>query len=62
MLGNNNHAKKTGIMSSVYPSTSSTYWSTYKNRFTEYKPIGSAGLSGGWMNIQPATPKHTKSA
>jgi hypothetical protein len=71
MLGNNNNVnnnnnnttnnKKTGIMASVYPTTKPTYPSSYANRFTQ-NPIGSPGLTGGWMNIKPASSNHTKSA
>jgi hypothetical protein len=60
---NTNNNKKMGVMASVYPTTKPTYQlSSYKNRFTQ-NPIGSPGLSGGWMNIKPASSsKHTKSA
>ena len=63
MLGaNNNNNKKMGIMASVYPTTKPTYSTAYDNRFAQYTPIGSPGLTGGWMNIKSASPKHTKSA
>lgn len=68
MFGNNNNAnnnnnnKKMGVMASVYPTTKPTHSTTYDKRFTEYKPIGNPGLSGGWINIQHSSPKHTKSA
>jgi len=58
---NNNNNKKMGIMASVYPTTKPSYLSSYENRFVQ-NPIGSPGLTGGWMNIQPASSKHTKSA
>ena len=60
---NNNNNKKMGIMASVYPTTKPIYSTAYENRFAQ-NPIGSPGLSGGWMNIKPAstTSKHTKSA
>ena len=58
---NNNNNKKMGFMASVYPTTKPTYLSSYANRFIQ-NPIGSPGLSGGWMNIKPETSKHTKSA
>jgi len=58
---NNNNNKKTGFMASVYPTTKPIYSSSYENRFAQ-NPIGSPGLTGGWMNVQPASPKHTKSA
>lgn len=65
MFGSNNNNttnKKMGVMASVYPTTKPTYSSTYDNRFAQYTPIGSPGLTGGWMNIKPAASKHTKSA
>lgn len=60
---NTNNNKKMGVMASVYPTTKTTYQlSSYWNRFTQ-TPIGSPGLSGGWMNIKPASSSnHTKSA
>jgi hypothetical protein len=58
---NTNNNKKMGVMASVYPTTKPTYLSSYGNRFVQ-NPIGSPGLSGGWMNIKPETSKHTKSA
>jgi hypothetical protein len=59
---NNNNNKKMGVMASVYPTTTPIYSSAYKNRFTQ-NPIGSPGLTGGWMNITSASsPKNTKSA
>jgi hypothetical protein len=66
MSGNNNNAnnnnnKKMGVMASVYPTTKPTYLSSYDNRFVQ-NPIGNPGLGGGWINIQPASSKHTKSA
>ena len=66
MFGTNNNNinnnKKMGVMASVYPTTKPTYQSSsYENRFVQ-NPIGSPGLSGGWMNIKPETSKHTKSA
>ncbi len=66
MLGNNNNNtnnnKKMGVMASVYPTTKPIYSTAYKNRFTQ-NPIGSPGLTGGWMNIKLASsPNHTKSA
>ena len=52
-----------GVMASVYPTTKPIYSAAYDNRFAQYKPIGSPGLGGGWMNIKPASSsKHTKSA
>ena len=74
MLGSNNNTnnnntdtnnnKKMGVMASVYPTTKPIYSTAYDNRFAQYKPIGSPGLGGGWMNIKSAstTSKHTKSA
>ena len=72
MLGNNNNNnnntdtnnnKKMGVMASVYPTTKHIYSAAYDNRFAQYKPIGSPGLGGGWMNIKSASSsKHTKSA
>jgi hypothetical protein len=62
MFGANNNNKKMGIMASVYPTTKPTYSTAYDNRFAQYTPIGSPGLSGGWLNIKPASSKHTKSA
>lgn len=59
---NNNNNKKMGVMASVLPTSKPTYLSSYANRFSQYTPIGSPGLTGGWMNIKPASPKHTKSA
>jgi len=59
-----NNNKKMGVMASVYPTTKPTYQSSsssYGNRFVQ-NPIGSPGLSGGWMNIKHETSKHTKSA
>ena len=61
-INNNNNNKKMGIMADVYPRSKPTCSSTYDNRFAQYTPIGSPGLSGGWMNIQPVSSKHTKSA
>ena len=59
---NNNNNKKMGVMASVYPTTKPTYQSSsYTNRFIQ-NPIGSPGLSGGWMNIKSASSNHTKSA
>lgn len=59
---NTNNNKKMGVMASVYPTTKPTYLSSYVNRFIQ-NPIGSPGLTGGWMNIKPASSsKHTKSA
>ena len=60
---NTNNNKKMGVMASVYPTTKPTYQSpSYGNRFAQ-NPIGSPGLSGGWMNIKPASSSnHTKSA
>jgi hypothetical protein len=58
----NNNNKKMGVMVSVFPTTKPTYLSSYANRFTQ-NPIGSPGLTGGWMNIKPASSSnHTKSA
>jgi hypothetical protein len=52
-----------GIMASVYPTTKPTYSSSYENVVVQYKPIGSPGLGGGWMNIKSdSSSKHTKSA
>jgi hypothetical protein len=52
-----------GIMASVYPTTKPTYSSSCENVVVQYKPIGSPGLGGGWMNIKSASSsKHTKSA
>jgi len=60
---NNNNNKKMGVMAEVYPTTKPTDSLTYENRFVQYKPIGSPGLGGGWMNIKSASSsKHTKSA
>ena len=56
-----NNNKKMGVMASVYPTTKPTYMSSYVNRFAQ-NPIGSPGLTGGWMNIKPTASKHTKSA
>ena len=59
---NTNNNKKMGVMASVYPTTKPTYLSSsYENRFAQ-NPIGSPGLTGGWMNIKPASSNHTKSA
>ena len=58
---NENNNKTLGVMASVYPTTKPTYLSSYANRFAQ-NPIGSPGLTGGWMNIKPASSKHTKSA
>ena len=61
---NNNNNKKMGVMASVYPTTKPPGSSSYGNIFSQYKPIGSPGLGGGWMNIKSAstTSNHTKSA
>ena len=71
MLGNNNNNnnntdtnnnKKMGVMASVYPTTKPIYSTAYANRFTQ-NPIGSPGLTGGWMNVKSASSSnHTKSA
>lgn len=62
MFGSNTtNNKKMGVMASVYPTTKPIYSSAYENRFAQ-NPIGSPGLTGGWMNIKSASPKHTKSA
>jgi hypothetical protein len=69
MLGNNNNKtnnnitnnNKKGVMASVYPTTKPIYSTAYENRFAQ-NPIGSPGLTGGWLNVQPASSKHTKSA
>ena len=65
MFGSNNNNttnKKMGVMASVYPTTKPIYSTAYKNRFTQ-NPIGSPGLTGGWMNIKSeSSEKHTKSA
>ena len=58
---NNNNNKKMGVMASVYPTTKPIYSTAYENRFAQ-NPIGSPGLTGGWMNIKSASSKHTKSA
>ena len=59
---NTNNNKKMGVMASVYPTTKPIYSTAYKNRFTQ-NPIGSPGLTGGWMNIKSdESEKHTKSA
>lgn len=62
MFGSNNNNKKMGVMAAVYPTTRPSDILTYENRFAQYKPIGSPGLSGGWMNIKSASSKYTKSA
>ena len=59
---NINNNKKMGVMASVYPTTKPTEPLSYENRFAQYKPIGSPGLGGGWMNIKSESSKHTKSA
>jgi hypothetical protein len=58
---NNNNNKKMGVMASVYPTTKPIYSTAYENRFVQ-NPIGNPGLGGGWVNIKPASSKHTKSA
>ena len=59
---NTNNNKKMGVMASVYPTTKPIYSTAYANRFTQ-NPIGSPGLTGGWMNVKSASsPNHTKSA
>ena len=61
MFGSNNN-KKMGVMASVYPTTKPIYSAAYENRFAQI-PIGSPGLTGGWMNIKStSSSKHTKSA
>ena len=61
-IDNNNNNNKMGVMASVYPTTKPIYSTAYKNRFTQ-NPIGSPGLTGGWMNIKSSSSsKHTKSA
>ena len=58
----NNNNKKMGVMDSVYQTTKPVVSLSYANRFTQ-NPIGSPGLTGGWMNIKFASsPNHTKSA
>lgn len=61
IANNNTTNKKMGVMASVYPTTKPIYTTSYWNRFFQ-TPIGNPGLAGGWMNIKPASSKHTKSA
>ena len=60
---NNSNNKKMGVMASVYPTTKPVVSLSYANRFAQ-NPIGSPGLTGGWMNIksESSSEKHTKSA